>query len=78
MKKIFVNWLKKIVSFLSLLPIRLNSNIKIKNVLFLKTKVSVAKTSHMSISESVIINNSINFRGKNNSFIALNCSFTNS
>ena len=78
MKKIFVNWLKKIVSFLSLLPIRLNSNIKIKNVLFLKTKVTVAKTSHMAISESVIINNSINIRGKNNSFIALNCSFTSS
>ena len=78
MKKIFVNWLKKIVSFLSLLPIRLNSNIKIKNVLFLKTKVTVAKTSHMAISESVIINTSHNIRGKNNSFIALNCSFTNS
>ena len=78
MRKILLTWIKKIVSFLSLLPIRLNSNIKIKNVLFIKTKVYVAKTSHIDMSESVIINNSISIRGKNNSFIALNCSFTSS
>lgn len=78
MRKILLTWIKKIVSFLSILPIRLNSNIKIKNVLFIKTKVYVAKTSHIEMSESVIINNSINIRGKNNSFIALNCSLTSS
>ena len=73
-----MDWLKKVLSSLWLLPIRLKSNIIINKVLFLKTTISVSKTSEIVISDATIIRNSMKIRGNNSYVSAVNSSITNS
>lgn len=73
-----MNLLKKILSFLWLLPICFRSNIKIRKVILYNTTVNVSDGSNVSIYDSNVVNDIIVINGNNNSLDLASCSLSNS